>query len=50
MQKFRGTRGGVFCLQTEAVCYTAVFSVVTQRLWGGVLRDKTTAKNDCVAD
>ena len=22
-----------FCLQTDVVCYTAVFSVVTQRLW-----------------
>ena len=30
------------------VCYTAVFSVVTQRLWGGALRDD--AKNGCVAD
>ena len=30
------------------VCYTAVFSVVTQRLWGGALRDDT--KNGCVAD
>ena len=28
--------------------YTAVFSVVTQRLWGGALRDDT--KNGCVAD
>ena len=28
------------------VCYTAVFSVVTQ--WGGALRDDT--KNGCVAD
>ena len=36
---------------SELVCYTAVFSVVTQRssrLWGGVLRDDT--KNGCVAD
>ena len=35
------------------VCYTAVFSVVTQgfspqTLWGGTLRDDT--KNGCVAD
>ena len=34
------------------VCYTAVFSVVTQRssplTWGGALRDDT--KNGCVAD
>ena len=30
----------------ELVCYTAVFSVVTQ--WGGALRDDT--KNGCVAD
>ena len=31
------------------VCYTAVFSVVTQRSsWGGALRDDT--KNGCVAD
>ena len=35
------------------VCYTAVFSVVTQRssplsYWGGALRDDT--KNGCVAD
>ena len=33
------------------VCYTAVFSVVTQRsspLWEGALRDDT--KNGCVAD
>ena len=30
------------------VCYTAVFSVVTQRLGGGALRDDT--KNGCVAD
>ena len=31
------------------VCYTAVFSVVTQRSsWGGALRDD--AKNGCVAD
>ena len=29
------------------VCYTAVFSVVTQR-WGGALRDDS--KNGCVAD
>ena len=30
-------------------CYTAVFSVLTQRsLWGGALRDDT--KNGCVAD
>ena len=31
----------------QIVCYTAVFSVVTQR-WGGALRDDS--KNDCVAD
>ena len=30
----------------NVVCYTAVFSVVTQ--WGGALRDDT--KNGCVAD
>ena len=30
------------------VCYTAVFSVVTQRSWGGALREDT--KNGCVAD
>ena len=45
-----------FCRQTKAVslllkgplvCYTAVFSVVTQ-LVGGALRDDT--KNGCVAD
>ena len=30
------------------VCYTAVFSVVTQRSHGGALRDDT--KNGCVAD
>ena len=31
------------------VCYTAVFSVVTQHSqWGGALRDDT--KNGCVAD
>ena len=28
--------------------YTAVFSVVTQRSWGGALRDNP--KNGCVAD
>ena len=37
----------------NVVCYTAVFSVVTQRFspqseWGGALRDDT--RNDCVAD
>ena len=33
----------------HVVCYTAVFSVVTQRSsWGGALRDDT--KNGCVAD
>ena len=30
------------------VCYTAVFSVVTQCPWGGALREDT--KNGCVAD
>ena len=30
------------------VCYTAVFSVITQRSSGGALRDDT--KNGCVAD
>ena len=30
------------------VCYTAVFSVVTQRCFPGALRDDT--KNGCVAD
>ena len=30
------------------VCYTAVFSVVTQRTSPGALRDDT--KNGCVAD
>ena len=30
------------------VCYTAVFSVVTQREWGETLRDDP--KNGCVAD
>ena len=34
---------------SHVVCYTAVFSVVTQRSsWGGTLRDDT--KNGCVAD
>ena len=37
-------RVSVKCL----VCYTAVFSVVTQCSWGGALRDDT--KNGCVAD
>ena len=32
-------------VKTRLVCYTAVFSVVTQR-WGGALRDDT--KNGCV--
>ena len=33
----------------HVVCYTAIFSVVTQRSsWGGALRDDT--KNGCVAD
>ena len=38
------------CANRSLVCYTAVFSVVTQRspLWGGALRDDT--KNGCVAD
>ena len=31
---------GIFLL----VCYTAVFCVVTQRWWGGALRDVTTLK------
>ena len=35
-------------LVQELVCYTAVFSVVTQRCSGGALRDDT--KNGCVAD
>ena len=30
------------------VCYIAVFSVVTQRWWGGALRDDS--KNGCLAD
>ena len=30
------------------VCKQAVFSVVTQRPWGGALRDET--KNGCLAD
>ena len=37
--------------KSTLVCYTAVFSVVTQRsssLWGGALRDDT--KKGCVAD
>ena len=38
--------------QDNLVCYTAVFSVVTQcsspLQWGGALRDDT--KNGCVAD
>ena len=39
----------LFLLFTSVlVCYTAVFSVVTQRSWGGTLRDDT--KNGCVAD
>ena len=33
---------------TFLVCYTAVFSVVTQRSWRGALRDDS--KNGCVAD
>ena len=38
-----------FLTVPELVCYTAVFSVVTQRcLWGGALRD--ASKNGCVAD
>ena len=37
------------CISCPIVCYTAVFSVVTQRSsWGGTLRDDT--KNGCVAD
>ena len=37
-------------VEAELVCYTAVFSVVTQRSspQGGALRDDT--KNGCVAD
>ena len=40
-------------LRDTVVCYTVVFSVVTQRssplsYWGGALRDDT--KNGCVAD
>ena len=35
-------------VRSLVVCYTAVFSVVTQRSWGGALRDDT--KNGCVAD
>ena len=37
----------IILLALPLVCYTAVFSVVTQRS-GGVLRDDT--KNGCVAD
>ena len=37
-----------FLVGDRVVCYTAVLSVVTQRLWRGVLRDDT--KNGCVAD
>ena len=42
---------GIFGVGLRLVCYTGVFSVVTQRsspLWGGALRDDT--KNGCVAD
>ena len=57
IQTFR--EGGAPVIQTlrtsggGLVCYTAVFTVVTQRsapltLWGGALRDYT--KNGCVAD
>ena len=34
-------------IASHVVCYTAVFSDVTQQ-WGGALRDDT--KNGCVAD
>ena len=48
----RNTRLEITKLSKDClVCYTAVFSVVTQRsspLWGGALRDDT--KNCCVAD
>ena len=41
--------GYFFFFVRNLVCYTAVFSVVTQSsLWGGALRDDT--KNGCVAD
>ena len=39
---------GVAHIASEVVCYTAVFSVVTQRSRGEALRDET--KNGCVAD
>ena len=48
------SRGNDTADRVTLVCYTAVFSVVTQRsslppsLWGGALRDDT--KNGCVAD
>ena len=51
--RFLSVNGSITCNQDALliVCYTAVFSVVTQRsspLWGGALRDDT--KNACVAD
>ena len=46
----RGPGSPVFLDQTEAriVSLAAVFSIVTQRLWGGALRDDT--KNGCEGD
>ena len=51
--RFLSVNGSITCNQAALliVCYTAVFSVVTQRsspLWGAALRDDT--KNCCVAD
>ena len=41
-------RANIISITLPVVCYTAVFSVVTQRSSQGALRDDT--KNGCVAD
>ena len=47
-QRERPLLGKNFQLYNNVVCYTAVFSVVTQLSSPGALRDDT--KNGCVAD